>query len=90
MMKPAKFWVILPGIVFFLFGIVFSVWAACEVKDYDTPEGYQRAIEECQKEIDARMGAYEKNKEDLSALEQSVTTTQSLISMRKCYPAQSP
>lgn len=55
------------------------VWATCEVQDYSAPELYQQAIEECQKEIDARAGAHEKNKEDLAALERSLRNTEGLI-----------
>ncbi len=56
-----------------------SVKAACEVKDYANPDEYQRAIEECQKEIEVRTGAQNKNKEDLAALKKNLEKTQALI-----------
>ncbi|HUS60266.1 MAG TPA: SpoIID/LytB domain-containing protein [Nevskiaceae bacterium] len=62
-------------------GMIFSssVLAVCEVRDYSSPEEYQKAIEECQEEIDARMGAHSKNKQDLANLEAKLATTQKLI-----------
>jgi peptidoglycan hydrolase CwlO-like protein len=53
--------------------------AACEVRDYNNPDEYQRAISECQKEIDARMEAHDKNKGDLASLEKSLESTKKLI-----------
>lgn len=54
-------------------------YAACEVRDYSSPEEYQQAIEECQLEIDARTGAHSKNKEDLASLERSLANTKKLV-----------
>ena len=60
-------------------GIPNYIYAACELRDYDNPEQYQQAISECQKEIDARMGAQQKNKEDLSRLEENLKKTEKLL-----------
>jgi peptidoglycan hydrolase-like amidase len=73
----------LPGFLFFLLCLLVffnqSAFAACEVRNYDNPEEYQRAIEACQKEINSRMGAHSKNKQDLENLKKSVANTQQLI-----------
>jgi len=54
-------------------------YGACELidsKDYDV---LQKAREDCQRDIDARMSAQNKNKEDLAALEKNLATTKKLI-----------
>lgn len=71
-------------LVLFIFASLFLhfldfVYAACEVRDYSSPEEYQQAIEECQLEIDARTGAHNKNKEDLASLERSLANTKKLV-----------
>lgn len=81
-MKAAK-WLRYGSIILLLVILLFSsltlVQAACEVKDYANPDDYQRAIEECQKEIDSRMEAHSKNKQDLAGLDKSLANTQKLI-----------
>ncbi|MFC1727099.1 SpoIID/LytB domain-containing protein [Patescibacteria group bacterium] len=79
-MRLLKILIIFPFLsLAFCFYLVSSVWATCEVKDYSNPDEYQKAIEECQEEINARLGAHENNKEGLLALEKSLKNTQSLI-----------
>ncbi len=72
------------SIFLFTFALLLSrsstlVFAVCEVRDYNTVEEYQGAIRECQEEIDARMEAHTKNKEDLASLEKNIANTQKLI-----------
>ena len=82
-MRRAVFWLIFVCLFFyfslFVGRFLFSVLAACEVRDYANPEEYQVAIEECQKEIEARSEAHSQNKEDLVKLEKNLETTQKLI-----------
>lgn len=75
-MKKAIVLLIFTLLLFYSFTLVYAV---CEVQDYATPDEYQRAIEECQKEIDARMEAHTKNKEDLAKLEKNLENIKSLI-----------
>lgn len=84
-MKFSRLFLLLVLFVFIssLFFSSFSpdfVLAVCEVRDYSTPEDYQRAIEECQQEISSRMGAHTQNKEDLAKLQKSLENTKKLIS----------
>jgi len=55
------------------------VCAVCEVRDYSSAEEYQAAIKDCQKEIDARMEAQNKNKEELASLEKNLERLKKLI-----------
>lgn len=55
------------------------VYAICEVPDSNDINILQLAKEECQKEIDSRMGAHEKNKETLAELESNLEKTKELI-----------
>jgi septal ring factor EnvC (AmiA/AmiB activator) len=83
-MKVTK-WLLVSGVgLIFLFSFWFfyfssEVLAVCEVRDYSSLEEYQKVIDECQEEIDARMGAHSKNKQDLANLEAKLATTQKLI-----------
>ena len=54
-------------------------YAVCEVHDYSRSEDYKQAITNCQKEIDARLAAHNKNKEDLTGLEKSLKKIRTLI-----------
>lgn len=55
------------------------VYAVCDLKDYSSPEEYQKAIDECQIEIDSRMEAHNKNKDDLDRLEKNIKNIQKVI-----------
>jgi peptidoglycan hydrolase-like amidase/peptidoglycan hydrolase CwlO-like protein len=76
--KIKNFW--LSGLILVLLSFLFSSLAlgVCD-SNCDTIEECIRKQAECQKEIDARMGAHEKNKEDLANLEKSLKNTESLI-----------
>jgi len=65
--------------VFLLFYPFNFVDAVCEVPDSNDINILQQAKEECQKEIDARMGAHEKNKQTLADLEENLDKTKKLI-----------
>jgi len=54
-------------------------YSACEFIDSDDINLLQQAQEDCQKDIDARMPAQNKNKEDLAKLEKNLATTKKLI-----------
>ena len=55
------------------------VYGACEFIDSDDINLLQQAQEDCQRDIDARMPAQNKNKEDLAKLEKNLETTKKLI-----------
>ncbi len=63
----------------FAFLLLPFAYAACEVKDYDNVEEYQKVIAECQEEINARMDAHSKNKVELVALESQVENLKNLM-----------
>ena len=72
------------GILLIIFVFVFFnpprfVYAICEIPNSQDINILQKAKEDCQKEIDARMGAHSKNKEDLAKLEKNLNTTKKLI-----------
>ncbi|MCJ7804786.1 hypothetical protein MUP35_03590 [Patescibacteria group bacterium] len=54
-------------------------YGACEFIDSDDINLLQQAQEDCQRDIDARMPAQNKNKEDLAKLEKNLETTKKLI-----------
>src|SRR4030042_2606557 len=55
------------------------VYGACELIDSNDLNVLQQAQEDCQRDIDARMPAQNKNKEDLAKLEKNLATTKKLI-----------
>jgi len=63
--------------LFLFFNSSHSIYAVCEstVPDSDLA----KALEDCQKELEARMPAQNKNKEDLAKLEKNLETTKKLI-----------
>ena len=66
-------------IPFSLFYSPHLVYGVCEVPNSSDINVLQLAKEECQKEIDSRMGAHEKNKEALDELEINLDKTKKLI-----------
>jgi len=54
-------------------------YSACELIDSDDINVLQQAQEDCRRDIEARMTAQNKNKEDLARLEKSLETTKKLI-----------
>jgi len=71
---------ILPIIfIFIFFNSHQVVYGLCEYVDSDDINVLQQAQEDCQKDIDARMPAQNKNKEDLAKLEKNLETTKKLI-----------
>lgn len=72
------FLVLLLVLGFFFFNFLTVTYAVCEF-DCSTLEECQRFIENCQEEINTRMPAHTKNKEDLENLEQSVDSLKKLI-----------
>lgn len=66
-------------IAVFLLSKAFSpVSAECSVPE---DGAYEQAFAECQKEIDARMPAQQKNKEDLAKLQKNIQTNQKIIGL---------
>lgn len=74
-------WLLFSLLVFtsLFFHSLTPIYAGCEVRDYSNPDEYQKAIEECQQEIDVRTEAHTKNKADLASLERSLANTKKLI-----------
>ena len=81
MMKKFLFSFLLLCFSFFFFANIWLelVEAVCEVRDYANVAEYNQAIAECQEEINARMGAHNQNKEQLTVLETQVNQLQQLI-----------
>jgi peptidoglycan hydrolase CwlO-like protein len=79
MIKLPKFllFIFLGSFLFILFSS--EILAVCEDRTYSNADEYQRAIEECQREIDARVGAQNKNEQDLAALEKQIKNLENLI-----------
>lgn len=80
MFKVSSRWLAVPIIIFFLLCFyVGPTSAVCEVPDSKDINVLKKAQEDCQKEIDSRMSAHNKNKEDLASLEKNLQTTKKLI-----------
>ncbi len=65
--------------LFIFFNFHHVVYGVCEYIDSNDINVLQQAQEDCQKDIDARMPAQNKNKEDLAKLEKNLETTKKLI-----------
>ena len=81
MRKELRYFIISLSIIFILmfFNSHQFAYSACEFIDSDDINLLQQAQEDCQKDIDARMPAQNKNKEDLAKLEKNLATTKKLI-----------
>ena len=55
------------------------IWAICEIPGDANYDELQNAINACQEEINVRMGAHSKNKEDLADLEKNLGKLKELI-----------
>jgi len=81
MRKELRYFIISLSIIFILmfFNSHQFAYSACEFIDSDDINLLQQAQEDCQKDIEARMPAQNKNKEDLAKLEKNLATTKKLI-----------
>jgi peptidoglycan hydrolase-like amidase len=82
MLKKFVFSSIAISLIIFIFMSFNShqfVYGVCEFIDSNDINLLQQAQEDCQKDIDARMPAQNKNKEDLAKLEKNLETTKKLI-----------
>ena len=81
MRKELRYFIISLSIIFIFmfFNSHQFAYSACEFIDSDDINLLQQAQEDCQKDIDARMPAQNKNKEDLAKLEKNLATTKKLI-----------
>ncbi|MCX6726120.1 MAG: hypothetical protein NT052_02285 [Candidatus Shapirobacteria bacterium] len=65
--------------IFLFFNFSRFIFASCEMPDSTDIGVLQLAQADCQKDIDARLPAQNKNKEDLAKLEKNLETTKKLI-----------
>lgn len=80
MLKVSSRWLVIPIVIFFFLCLdVRPISAVCEVPDSKDINVLKKAQEDCQKEIDSRLSAHNKNKEDLASLEKNLATTKKLI-----------
>jgi peptidoglycan hydrolase CwlO-like protein len=71
--------ILLITFIFLFFNSPHFIYAICEIPNSNDINILQKAKDDCQKEIDSRMGAHLKNKEELAKLEKNLETTKKLI-----------
>lgn len=76
---PSRLLIIFFALILSIYLFGFRIDAACEVPDSKDINVLKKAQEDCQKEIDSRLSAHNKNKEDLASLEKNLATTKKLI-----------